>query len=289
MKKGKKLLETEHKMYKVSFNKPKTGVDYHWSYDNESTKHEHDFYEFVIITDGKMRHFHNSNNYIISKGTFFLIKPKEYHQFVSIDDIPAKQICFSITPETLEKITATLWQNDVMNLLNQNIPSSILPKKIYTNVFNIVDRINQCPPNSQTIYVLIKTIIIELLSYLIDNLETNDNLTNKKNPPEWLTNFLKKLNDPEIFTMKLKDIYPLAPYSQSMLNVYFNEYVGMTLITYITKLKMSYACNLLQYTDDSPLDISCKLNYDSLSHFNRIFKKFTGRSPITYKKSIKKS
>ena len=87
--------------------------------------------------------------------------------------------------------------------------------------------------------------------------------------------------------MKLKDIYPLAPYSQSMLNIYFNKYVGMTLITYITTLKVSYACNLLRYTDDSPLDISSKLSYDSLSHFNRVFKKITGKTPIAYRKSAR--
>ena len=88
------------------------------------------------------------------------------------------------------------------------------------------------------------------------------------------------------FTMKLKDIYPLAPYSQSMLNTYFNKYVGTTLIAYITKLKINYACTLLRYTDSSPLDISCRLAYDSLSHFNRIFKKITGMSPIQYRKEI---
>ena len=88
--------------------------------------------------------------------------------------------------------------------------------------------------------------------------------------------------------MKLKDIYQLAPYSQSMLNIYFNKYVGTTLISHIIKLKINYACTLLRYTDSSPLEISSKLASDSLSHFNRIFKKIMGLSPVEYRKTIAK-
>lgn len=283
----KKILEKEHKTHRVSFVSPETGVDFHWGYQNISTCHEHDFYEFVLITNGKMMHVKNSENTLVSKGMFFLIKPTEYHQFLPVENTPAKQINFSIAPNTLKEIISTFWEKEILNKINeQNLPILNLPKNVWTNVFNLVDRINQCPPHSKSIPVLIKTILIELLGFLIDNIEPSTITTIKQNPPIWLTNFLKKLNEPEVFTMQLKDIYRLAPYSQSMLNIYFNKFVGMTLITYITKQKMSYACNLLQYTDDSPLDICGKLNYDSLSHFNRVFKKFTGRSPITYKKSI---
>jgi AraC-like DNA-binding protein len=120
----------------------------------------------------------------------------------------------------------------------------------------------------------------------MEKIEAEEALTATQEPPEWIVEFLELLKNPNVFTLKLKDIYPLAPYSQSMLNIYFNKYMGMTLITHITNLKISYACNLLRYTDASTLDISSQLAYDSLSHFNRIFKKITGKTPIEYKKTI---
>ena len=137
---------------------------------------------------------------------------------------------------------------------------------------------------SKNLYAILKNIIVMLMIFLVDRLETIELFSNDKNRPEWMNDFLKTLNEPSVFTMKLKDIYPLAPYSQSMLNSYFKKYVGTTLISYITTLKISYACTLLRHTDSSPLEISNKIAYDSLSHFNRIFKKITGKSPVAYRK-----
>lgn len=289
MKAKKSLQIAEHKLYIASFPSPEMGVRMHWCHQNSTSYHEHDFYEFVLVTDGKVQHLHNSEKCTASKGMLFLIKPGEYHQFLSIHNTPAKHINFSITPQELENLISMIWKSNVFEKINANVlPNDlVLPQKTWDNIFNLVDQINQSPAHAQNIYVMIKTIIIELLICIINRLELAEALAPNANAPAWLSNFLETLNTPDVFTMKLKDIYPLAPYSQSMLNIYFNKYVGMTLITYITKLKISYACNLLQYTDDSPLAISGKLGYDSLSHFNRIFKKFTGKSPIVYRKSVR--
>lgn len=286
----KNLQNKEFKSYNIGFICPEQGVDYHWCYQNSSSLHSHDYYEFIIITDGKLKHLHQSQTTIASKGMLFLIKPGEYHQFLPYHNSHAKQINFAITPQMLKSFSETIWQHDIFEKINNwDIPNNlILPQQDLDRIFDYAERLNQYSSQSKNIYALIKTIILELLICLIEKLESNEPVQ-AKDLPTWFTDFLTLLKTPNVFTMKLKDIYPLAPYSQSMLNVYFNKYMDMTLIAYITNLKISYACNLLRYTDDSPLDISNKLEYDSLSHFNRVFKKVTGKSPIAYKKSINPS
>ena len=160
-----------------------------------------------------------------------------------------------------------------------------LPQENFAFIMSELERLNQYSMASKNLYAILKNIIIMLMIFLVDKLESIELFANDKNRPEWMNDFLKTLNDPNVFTMKLKDIYPLAPYSQSMLNSYFKKYVGTTLISYITTLKISYACTLLRHTDASPLEISNKIAYDSLSHFNRIFKKITGMSPVAYRKN----
>lgn len=285
---SKPLQKAEYKRYNISFPFPETGVNYHWCYQNATSYHNHDFYEFTLITDGKVQHLHNGKKCVGSKGMLFLIKPEEYHQFSPFNDTPTKQINFSITPQMFERLTSTIWQYDILEKINKcEIPNDLtLPKKTWDNIFNLVDQINQSP-EAKNIHILVKTVILELTTCIMNRLEIAETLAPHQNAPTWLSNFLETLNNPSVFTLKLKDIYPLAPYSQSMLNIYFNKYVGMTLITYVTTLKVSYACNLLRYTDDSPLDISSKLSYDSLSHFNRVFKKMTGKTPIAYRKSAR--
>ena len=246
----------EYKLHTISFVRPEEGVDYHWCYKNSTSFHKHDWYEFIIVTEGKMRHWHNGKTTVLSKGMFFLVKPGEYHQFLPYHNRHAKQINFAITPQAIDRLYSPILKEDFVAKLNDwEFPTSLqLPQEILDNTFNSVNRINQFSPTSTGIYSTIKLIILELLVYLMEKIEAEEALTATQEPPEWLVEFLELLKNPNVFTLKLKDIYPLAPYSQ--------------------------------YTDASTLDISSKLAYDSLSHFNRIFKKITGKTPIEYKKTI---
>ena len=218
----------------------------------------------------------------------FLIKPGEFHQFLPYHNSHSKHINFCISVPALQELSKVVWLKDVSDTLNKwTVPNDLfLPQKDFESVLNSINRLSQFPVQSQHRYAVIKSIILELLLFLLQKSNTQKILTEAQSNPTWLNTFLETLNNPEVFTMPLKDIYPLAPYSRAMLNIHFKKYVGTTLIAYITKLKINYACTLLQYTDSSPLEISNQLEYDSLSHFNRIFKKNTGLSPISYKKKF---
>ena len=286
MSKPKKIKIIEHKMSNISFISPTDGVNFHWCYQNATSLHEHDFYEFVVFIDGKSRHTHNDKICIAQKGMLFLIKPGEYHQFSSYHNTQAKHINFSITPEAFKELSSLVWKDEILQKIDAwDMPNGLtLPQENFAFIMSELERLNQYSMASKNLYAILKNIIIMLMIFLVDKLESIELFANDKNRPEWMNDFLKTLNDPNVFTMKLKDIYPLAPYSQSMLNSYFKKYVGTTLISYITTLKISYACTLLRHTDASPLEISTKIAYDSLSHFNRIFKKITGVSPAAYRK-----
>ena len=81
------------------------------------------------------------------------------------------------------------------------------------------------------------------------------------------------LSSPSIFIQPISELYKYAPYSQAKLAKYFKEYVGTTIVNYIAKQKNLYTCHLLSNTNFSILKIVIMLNYNSLPHFNRTFKK----------------
>ena len=70
----------------------------------------------------------------------------------------------------------------------------------------------------------------------------------------------------------------------SVLTNKFKYYMNETLVSYVTKQKIHYACTLLRSSDQSILDIAEAAHYDSLSHFNHTFKKHIGLSPSDYRK-----
>ncbi|CAM3177943.1 helix-turn-helix domain-containing protein [Sporolactobacillus spathodeae] len=74
-------------------------------------------------------------------------------------------------------------------------------------------------------------------------------------------------------------------YSRSHLSTLFKKTNGITLQNFITKCKMEEAKQLLTYTDKAISTISNYLRFSSQSHFQTVFKQYTGQSPAKYRKN----
>ncbi len=64
----------------------------------------------------------------------------------------------------------------------------------------------------------------------------------------------------------------------------FRSEEGEPLQTYIARIKMEAACNILKYSDKKIGEIAEYLGYNSLSYFSREFRKIMGISPLEYRK-----
>lgn len=64
----------------------------------------------------------------------------------------------------------------------------------------------------------------------------------------------------------------------------FREQMGMTVIDYLTGLRINQAKGLLLSTDDSCTEISYAVGFNNQSYFNRIFKRQTGLTPRQFRR-----
>ncbi|MDO5725770.1 MAG: AraC family transcriptional regulator [Tissierellia bacterium] len=64
----------------------------------------------------------------------------------------------------------------------------------------------------------------------------------------------------------------------------FKECTGLSFNTYVNKRRSEMAKNLLTQTEFSIENIAFKCGYNSTTHFCTTFKKFTGRTPVEYRK-----
>jgi AraC-like DNA-binding protein len=58
---------------------------------------------------------------------------------------------------------------------------------------------------------------------------------------------------------------------------------GRTIVEYVNQVRITKSCILLKHSDASILDISLSVGYNSLSLFNRNFRRILGTSPRIYR------
>lgn len=63
----------------------------------------------------------------------------------------------------------------------------------------------------------------------------------------------------------------------------FKKEMGSSPVSYITQLRMKKSMELLERSDLSVVDIARKVGYDEGQYFFRVFKKYTGMTPLNYR------
>lgn len=85
----------------------------------------------------------------------------------------------------------------------------------------------------------------------------------------------------------LKALAGMVSMAEGSLCRFFKQNVGITIFEYLNKIKVEFACKLLMDPDLSVLEVCLDSGYNNLSHFNKQFKKYSGVSPLEYRKRFK--
>jgi AraC-like DNA-binding protein len=65
---------------------------------------------------------------------------------------------------------------------------------------------------------------------------------------------------------------------------YFKKYTKKTFTQYVNEVRIGYACKLLMETGMTVSEVCYQSGYNSLSRFNKCFKKISRRTPLNYRK-----
>lgn len=84
--------------------------------------------------------------------------------------------------------------------------------------------------------------------------------------------------------LSLDELADVLHMNKSYVCELFKKETGMTVLTYITKLKVEAAQKMLIYSEYSSVDIANYFNFSSHSHFISTFKKYAGMTPKEYQK-----
>ena len=84
--------------------------------------------------------------------------------------------------------------------------------------------------------------------------------------------------------MTLKSAADYVGLNEKYFSTKFTKETGMTFSTYLTSVRLEKAKRLMESTDLRMYEISDRVGYHNVEHFNRMFKKAYGTSPGDYKR-----
>ena len=269
---------------KENFLYPHMSFSFNWS-NNDVEKHRHSFYEFFVITNGEYIHYLNDVPMVVKRGDLMMITPQDTHQFVAKNGTSSQHINFCVVPEKLLQLCNALSENVYRHVIAaEKKPVALTPDLLEFFLSHAAQiRLNELHENCISCNLVT---IGECLTLAISTIY-KASLAPEQSFPAWFKELLEKINSPEFLSMRVKDVYSLSHYAPSTIVKFFRQYLGETIVSYLTKIKMHHACMLLLSSDLTTLSIASSLSYDSLSAFNHAFKSYTGMSPSEYKKSRK--
>ncbi|QCX34293.1 helix-turn-helix domain-containing protein [Caloramator sp. E03] len=255
--------------------------------------HSHDFFEINYVFYGQCIQIFEREQRILKEGEMCIIAPHSIH-----DVLPCEN---SLVVSIL--IRQSTFEHTFFNLLTQKNLLSIFFRNIFYGKNRKGNYLLFNTDNQSEIKMLLKNISME--SYIMDSF-SNTCCINFVNI--LFSNILRKYSDTICFyrfdsnekekidfisilqyiqqnfqTLTLRSLANYFHYSEAYISKLIKTNTNMNFTTIITKLKMENSKKLLTNTNMSIEQIAEQNGYDSPDHFTRVFKKYYGVTPKSYR------
>ena len=257
-----------------------------------TTGEAHDFWEIVYVEKGSLLCKAESRDLQVKQGEMLFHKPGEFHA-LAVDGKSAPSVfilCFVCRSEAMR------FFEDRKITLSPNLAKfvySILAEGRKT--FNIrysdpkLKKMELLPSPTLGGEQLIKNYLeIFLINLLREQTATADG--NATFLP-WKELSAKPINEVTAFlrenvcvSLTIEQICRKTAYSKAYLFRVFKEKTGKTIMHYFMELKIERAKQLLKENELSVREISESLAFNTPDYFTKVFKRFTGLTPLAYKR-----
>ena len=242
------------------------------SVDSEFHTHVNEETEIMIITQGTADAIINFKSYRLEAGDIIFLTHYQPHQYLNSENVRAYGFIFG---------NASF--RKYLEFFSNNMPSSPILKGLYHSakfdsiIESLEYDIEHSKLDQSTIFAYTQLII----ERLIKNIETTNFVYNKKK------DFLKHAQSYCIQhyreDINLTKIAERAGVHPKYLSAAFLKHFRMSIMKYVSFLRIHDACNLLNTTTQSISTIAFAVGFNSIRSFNREFKNETSMTPHQYR------
>ncbi len=259
-----------------------------WGYP----RHKHHFFELTFVLRGSGQHLLNESIVDYKTGDLFFLTPKDEHEFVISEPTTFGIIKFTeqLFIEKASFTTSTYWRKNLESVI---FHSNVIAKSVINyemdrkQLFGLYYLIRDELQNRE---VYSKNVITELFGALLIVLSRNlkamlkDNSIQRmsdKDRVDAMLGYIRQhvLKKEMVKVSTIAEAFHLSP---NYVGIYIKKHLGISLQQYILETKVKMAENLLKQSNLNINEIASKLGFTDAAHFNKIFKKYTGKVPSEF-------
>ncbi len=257
----------------------------------------HHFWELVYVDKGAINITAGDRDITLEQGEMIFHEPNEWHTVVANGEIAPNLIVIGFNSES-EAMSFFKQKRLTINSKMRSYLGTILSEAGYAFDSDFGDpTLRQLTVKEDTVIGSIQLVklYIELLLIDIIRHETSLHLPVRTTPmvfeftkEDKVKDIVQLLKDNIHGNIKLDKICKHVLLSKSSVQKLFKDTIGVSIMEYFKKLKISHAKKLVREHQHNFTEIASILGYNSIHYFSRSFKSVVGMTPTEYSNSIKK-
>lgn len=256
---------------------------------------KNNFFEVVLIKEGRGTQCINYNHYPYGPGSLFLLPPLKCHSFQIEEASKFVLLKFTSTFFQLDKqknAETSEWFKEASYILSNynQLPGDIIYNELDRQHINtLIELILTENKNySHSSSSLIKSLMTSILEILLRNIKKSSFYETQEmtDPDERINQLLNYINE-HLSEPKLLKVDQLARtflLSPTYLSEFFRKKVNIPLREYIIKAKLKLVEIRLIHSNYTLKEIAHELSFTDVSHLSKTFKKHTGMSIREFRK-----
>lgn len=264
--------------------------------------HTHNFMEINYIIEGEFLNTIEGQEVIMKKGDACILPPLIYHSFDIIDADAEKR-------KNSYALHVFIRNDAIKDYFNKNLRTSAFEKFIncvtigknhrkfaffkcsepsfgeeIAKLFLYADRYLNCDENKFN--ADIKEHLTRALIFEITNPERYElSFSNSFSGTFYSANDILEFIKNNFNMINLENVADKFNYSSSYTSKLIKQRTGLRFSQLLTRIKIDKSCELLAKTELPILQISEYCGYSNIEHFHRTFRKYTGMTPLNYRKT----
>lgn len=257
-------------------------------------KHFHDTYELYFLLEGERYYFIEKETYYVRTGDVVLINRQQVHKTSQAGSGSHDRILLQLNGRYLEAWLKQTGVCSLEKLFGDYYGVSKLSDAEWKEMKSLLLSIRDELKNKRERYdVMVRLIVSRVLLMVYRNRKKN---ILKDMPPTVQTSKHGKVHEvAEYLTLhcetaeSLEELAERFFISKSYLSRIFREVTGFSVNEYRNLARVRKARELLLNSEYSVTEVSEVLGFESVTYFERVFKKHTDKTPLKYRKETKRA